>query len=256
MGAFSLIVVINLLNRKILFLISSIMSGMGAKKQCIYPTAEQNLFKVESVKGNGLKKVLVIGYEGAGKSKLCNYLAGYESDVLFYQEGGSSGRGYLQLANIFYRGEEDKPISVIKTPGLKQPNADVKTSAESMDMITGIVEELRQKTDVISSVLIVDLVNNGRPELEGVLLGLLRVLKEAYQLHDFHINEYGINMPLCNFAFIGQSTCNRWHTVGSRYGKYCLTVYEFSANVKGDKMGADLFHGQPLWAEIGYNTGE
>merc|ERR1712226_991563 len=88
MGAFSLIVVINLLNRKILFLISSTMSGMGAKKQCIYPTAEQNLFKVESVKGNGLKKVLVIGYEGAGKSKLCNYLAGYESDVLFYQDAG------------------------------------------------------------------------------------------------------------------------------------------------------------------------
>merc|ERR1712226_1393156 len=100
MGAFSLIVVINLLNRKILFLISSTMSGVGAKKQCIYPTAEQNLFKVESVKGNGLKKVLVIGYEGAGKSKICNYFYesdGYESDVLFYQEGGSSGRGYLQL---------------------------------------------------------------------------------------------------------------------------------------------------------------
>merc|ERR1712226_346901 len=255
MGAFSLIVVINLLNRKILFLISSIMSGMGAKKQCIYPTAEQNLFKVESVKGNGLKKVLVIGYEGAGKSKLCNYLAGYESDVLFYQEGGSSGRGYLQLANIFYRGEADKPISVIKTPGLKQPNADVKTSAENMDMITGIVEELRQKTDVISSVLIVDLVNNGRPELEGILLGLLRVVKEAYQLHGYQLTLQN-SMLLDNFAFIGQNTRNRRITVGSRDGKYCLTVYEFSANVKGDKMGADLFHGQPLWAEIGYNTGE
>ena len=93
--------------------------------------------------GNGLKKVLVIGYEGVGKTKICNYLAGYESDVLFYQEGGSSGRGYLQLANVFYRGEEDKPISVIKTPGFKPPNGDAKRSAENMDMITGIVEELK-----------------------------------------------------------------------------------------------------------------
>merc|ERR1712226_53315 len=180
MGAFSLIVVINLLNRKILFLISSTMSGMGAKKQCIYPTAEQNLFKVESVKGNGLKKVLVIGYEGAGKSKLCNYLAGYESDVLFYKEGGSSGRGYLQLADVFYRGEEDKPISVIKTPGLKRPNGDVKRSAENMDMIKCIVEELRRKADVISSVLIID---DGKMEFNGALVGLLNVLADVDQLH-------------------------------------------------------------------------
>jgi len=77
----------------------------------------------ESISGNGLKKILVIGKTGTGKSTLCNVLAGKEYDADYFKTSseGKSCTQNTKFKNVFFNGDEKKPVSLIDTMGFDDP---------------------------------------------------------------------------------------------------------------------------------------
>ena len=81
----------------------------------------------EDIKNNGRKKVLIIGKTGTGKSTLCNVLSGlpHNANVFQVSAGALACTQETQLADVFFNGQKDKPISIIDTIGFDDPKNDV-----------------------------------------------------------------------------------------------------------------------------------
>merc|ERR1712198_463108 len=69
----------------------------------------------EHIINNGRKKVLIIGKTGTGKSTLCNVISGLSHDANVFQVSAlpSSCTQETQLADVYFRAQMDKPISLI-----------------------------------------------------------------------------------------------------------------------------------------------
>ena len=65
----------------------------------------------ESVKGNGRKKVLVIGKTGTGKSSLCNVISGHSHDAdVFDVSSAPTSKQETQIADVFFDNQRSKLI--------------------------------------------------------------------------------------------------------------------------------------------------
>ena len=135
--------------------------------------------KQQSLKRNGRKKILVIGNGGAGKSTLCNVLAGDDpkSDNFPVSSGVDPKTGYTQLANVFFNGDRGKPISIIDTEGF---NSDSDKISDAK-IISGLVGTLQKKCDFIN--LFVIAINGTEKRFGGAVIGMLRILEGMFGEH-------------------------------------------------------------------------
>ena len=129
----------------------------------------------ESISHNGLKKILVIGKTGTGKSSLCNVLAGKECNAKYFPSSSKSTSctQKTRFKNVFFNGDKKKQVTVIDTMGFDDPtkNHDAKIIAE-------LVVKLKTKCDYVN--LFVLAVNGQNPRLDGSLLTMIRILEGMF----------------------------------------------------------------------------
>ena len=76
--------------------------------------------EVKNIKGNGRKKLLVLGNTGDGKSTLCNILSGFdpsEQSMFPVSGGANSCTQETKFADVFFNGNKENPVSMIDTIG-------------------------------------------------------------------------------------------------------------------------------------------
>ena len=124
----------------------------------------------DDIKYNELKKLLVVGKTGSGKSSLCNVLSGYSFNADLFEVSAES-RSCTQktnFRNVFFNGDRMKPISIIDTIGFDDPNKDTDAT-----IISDLVVKLKNNCDYVNLFLIT--VNGQDPRLDGSLIGMLKV---------------------------------------------------------------------------------
>ena len=121
---------------------------------------------------NGLRKLLVIGKTGTGKSTLCNVIAGKppESELFPVSASSLSCTQQVKFANINFNKDSEKLLSLIDTIGFDDPKNDTDAIiiAELMDKLMNYCD----KVDVCAIV-----VNGQNPRLEGSLVAVLEILQ-------------------------------------------------------------------------------
>ena len=126
----------------------------------------------DDITNNELKKLLVVGKTGSGKSSLCNVLSGYSfnADLFEVSAESTSCTQKTNFRNVFFNGDRMKPISIIDTIGFGDPNNDTDAT-----IISDLVVKLKNNCDYVNLFLIT--VNGQDPRLDGSLIGTLKVKK-------------------------------------------------------------------------------
>ena len=78
-----------------------------------------------------------------------------------------------QLADVYYRNQKDKPISLIDTVGFDDPKNDVDAV-----IIADLVTKLQNRVDFVNTFIIA--VNGQNPRLDGALLGMIRIFEGMF----------------------------------------------------------------------------
>ena len=126
----------------------------------------------DDIKKKELKKLLIVGKTGTGKSSLCNVLSGYSFNADLFEVSAES-RSCTQktnFRNVFFNGDRMKPISILDTLGFDDLNNDTDTT-----IISDLVVKLKINCDYVNLFLIA--VNGQDPRLNGSLIGMLKVKK-------------------------------------------------------------------------------
>ena len=128
-----------------------------------------------NIKGNGRKKLLIIGKTGTGKSSLCNVITGYDHDADIFPVSAEavSCTQMTKFAEVFFNNNPSDPISLIDTIGFDDPskNDDAKIIAE-------LVLKLKENCDHIN--LFVIAVNGQSPRLDGSLIGMIKIFEGMF----------------------------------------------------------------------------
>ena len=131
--------------------------------------------ETDDVRNNGLKKVLVIGKTGTGKSTLCNVLTENDHDAEIYpvSAGGASCTQSTKLADIFFNGDQSCPITLIDTMGF-----DDATKNHDAEIIAELVVKLKNDCDHINLFLLV--LNGQAVRLDASLLAMLKIFQGMF----------------------------------------------------------------------------
>ena len=129
----------------------------------------------KSISHNGLKKILVIGKTGTGKSSLCNVLAGKEYDADYFPTSseGTSCTQKTKFKDVFLNGDQKKPVSLIDTMGFDDPTKD-----HDAKIIDELVAKLKTRCDYVHMFVLA--VNGQSPRLEGSLLTMIKILEGMF----------------------------------------------------------------------------
>ena len=129
----------------------------------------------KNISHNGLKKILVIGKTGTGKSSLCNVLAGKEFDADYFPTSSdpTTCTQKTKFANVNLNGDRNRPVSVIDTIGFDDPTKD-----HDAEIIAELVVKLKTRCDYVN--LFVLAVNGQNPRLDGSLLTMIRILEGMF----------------------------------------------------------------------------
>ena len=130
---------------------------------------------VQNVRKNGRMKLLVIGKTGAGKSSLCNVIAGEESDhEIFPVSAGAEGcTNVTQFANINFNGNKERPISLVDTVGLDEQSVE-----DNADVVAELVEKLRNACDFVN--LFAVLVNGNDQRFDASTSNMLKTFETMF----------------------------------------------------------------------------
>ena len=135
----------------------------------------------KNIKGNGRKKLLIVGKTGTGKSSLCNAISGHEHDDDLFETSpdASSCTQMTQFANVFFGNDKSKPISIIDTIGFDDPKNDA-----DANIISELVLKLQNHCDHVNLFLIV--INGQNPRLDGALMGMIRIFEGMFGEEFWH----------------------------------------------------------------------
>merc|ERR1712037_443010 len=102
------------------------MGDMDYTSRAQLASKYSGVFLTNDIRGNGRKKLLLIGKTGAGKSSLCNVFTGHSPDAQIFpvSAAAESCTQSTQFAETFFNGDKEKPISLIDTIGFDDPSND------------------------------------------------------------------------------------------------------------------------------------
>ena len=128
-----------------------------------------------TIKNNGLKKLLQMGVTGAGKSSLCNVLAGFKPDAHLFPISSSaeSCTQRTKFAVVNFNGDETYPVSLIDTTGFDDPQQN-----KDAAIIAELVGKLKNDCDHVNLFLIV--VNGTESRLNGSETAMLEILERMF----------------------------------------------------------------------------
>ena len=129
----------------------------------------------KNISGNGLKKILVIGKTGTGKSSLCNVLAGQEFNADYFKTSSDpkSCTQKTKFHDVNLNGDPAYRITLIDTIGFDDPTKD-----HDAEIIADLVVKLKTRCDYVN--LFVLAVNGQNPRLDGSLLTMIRILEGMF----------------------------------------------------------------------------
>ena len=131
------------------------------------------------VNENGLKKTLVFGKTGTGKSSLCNILCGKAFNDGFFQssEGVRGCTQRTDLADICFNGRNDHMMTLIDTVGFYDAEKDLDD-----DIIADLFLTLTRRVDLINTFILN--VNGQDYRLDETLLKMLKLFENLlYKRH-------------------------------------------------------------------------
>ena len=137
---------------------------------------DPDMNEINKLKGNGLRKSLVIGKTGTWKSSLCNVLAGreHDDDDFAASSDAESCTQSTKFADIFLNGDPCCwPISLFDTIGFDDPTKD-----HDVKIIVELVAKLKNNCDYINLSMIT--VNGQAPWLDGSLLTMLNIFEGMF----------------------------------------------------------------------------
>ena len=131
--------------------------------------------ETNGIRGNGRKKLLVIGKTGTGKSSLCNVIASLEHDAYIFPVSANSESctQETKFANVLFNGDESMPISLIDTIGF-----DDATKKDNYFIIEELVDKLNNDCDHVNLFMIA--INGQAPRLDGSLLTMIKIFEGMY----------------------------------------------------------------------------
>jgi len=129
----------------------------------------------EDTRGNGRKKLLVIGKTGTGKSSLCNRIVGCQHDAEVFPVSAASDSCTQEtvFADAFFNGDKSYPFTVIDTIGFDDPTKD-----KDALIIAELVDKLKNDCDHVNLFAIA--VNGQNPRLDGSLLGMIKIFEGMF----------------------------------------------------------------------------
>jgi len=130
---------------------------------------------VPTIKENCLKKLLIIGKTGTGKSSLCNRIAGFpaNADIFPVSSEATSCTQSTQFGNIKFDGNPERIMSLIDTIGFDDPNNDT-----DVKIIAELVDKLKNSCDYVNLFAIA--VNGQAPRLDGSLVAMIKIFEEMF----------------------------------------------------------------------------
>ena len=130
---------------------------------------------VDNVSANGLKKLLIIGRTGVGTSSLCNAIAGRppNNGCFPVSEKPESCTRTALFSNVFFGGDQSKPISVIDATGFKEPENDA-----DAQILADFVTKLRNQCDYVNIIAIAISGQNYR--VDRSLIEMIKILEEMF----------------------------------------------------------------------------
>jgi len=128
-----------------------------------------------SLRGNGRKKMLVIGKTGTGKSSLCNVLSGNLPNSTMFPVSGraTTCTQETKLVDTNFCGDPKHPLSIIDTIGFDDPTKD-----HDAKIIAELVLQLQQNCDHVNTFMMA--VNGQNPRLDGSLLQMIQVFEKMF----------------------------------------------------------------------------
>ena len=130
---------------------------------------------VQNVRKNGRMKLLVIGKTGAGKSSLCNVIAGEDPDheIFPVSDGADGCTAATQFANINFGGNQGRQISLIDTVGLDEQSVE-----DNADVVAELVEKLRNACDFVNLFAVV--VNGNDQRFDASTSNMLKTYETMF----------------------------------------------------------------------------
>jgi len=128
-----------------------------------------------TLKGNMMRKLLVIGKTGTGKSSLCNRIAGYPANANIFpvSAAAASCTQSTQFGTVMFGGNNERPLSLIDTIGFDDPNNDT-----DVKIIAELVDKLKNSCDHVNVFAIA--VNGQAPRLDGSLVAMIKIFEEMF----------------------------------------------------------------------------
>lgn len=130
---------------------------------------------VDDVRGNGRKKVLIIGITGAGKSSLCNALTGMDfssGDFLIGHDPKACTKE-TRFGEAFYCGDKTRPFTIVDTIGFADPDLE-----NDQAIIVELVNTLKNFCDHINAIIIV--INGQNARLDAGLIAIIKIFEGIF----------------------------------------------------------------------------
>ena len=119
--------------------------------------------------------LLVIGATGTGKSTLCNILAGHKHDDISLfpvSDKMSSCTNKTTAKDLYWRGIQDLPFTLVDTPGLNDPEP----GRDSLN-IAEMAEELKKMKHVNVFLIVF---NGSNPRFDHSLIAMIKIFKGMF----------------------------------------------------------------------------
>ena len=137
------------------------------------------------------RTIIVVGETRSGKSSLCNVLKGdRHSSMLFPVSFGlESVTEKTSIVHTFFRGNEDRPVTIIDTKGIVDPNHSEAGLQERNERVQSEILHELSKIDGVN--LFVICWNGQNPRLTASLVEMLKILQDMFG----HRSDNGISIP-------------------------------------------------------------